>query len=99
MISKARRLDRFAGHTAPAERVTERFFRADVSRSRRSGGSGLGLSIVDSVIEAHDGELRVHSGPGRGTTTSFTVPLLAEPPAESSGKVSAAADDGEEPET
>ena len=84
---------------ATAERVTGRFFRADVSRSRRSGGSGLGLSIVDSVIEAHDGELRVHSGPGRGTTTSFTVPLLAEPPAESSGKVSAAADDGEEPET
>ena len=47
-----------------AARVFERFFRADPSRARASGGSGLGLSIVAAVAEAHGGSAGVNSSPG-----------------------------------
>ncbi|GAB2528553.1 HAMP domain-containing sensor histidine kinase [Nocardia heshunensis] len=56
-----------------AERVFERFYRADASRSRESGGSGLGLSIVQALVAAHGGKVSVTSAPGEGTT--FTVRL------------------------
>ncbi|MBF6349645.1 HAMP domain-containing histidine kinase [Nocardia flavorosea] len=56
-----------------AERVFERFYRVDDSRSRGSGGSGLGLSIVQALVAAHGGSVAVDSAPGRGTT--FTVRL------------------------
>jgi two-component system, OmpR family, sensor kinase len=58
-----------------AERVTERFFRADPSRSRHRGGTGLGLSIVDAAVSAHGGVVAVESEPGRGTTVRLTMPL------------------------
>ncbi|MEZ5375074.1 MAG: ATP-binding protein [Acidimicrobiales bacterium] len=58
-----------------ASRITERFYRADVSRSRNRGGSGLGLAIADAAVIAHDGRLRVESAPGVGTT--FTIELPA----------------------
>lgn len=58
-----------------AARVTERFFRADPSRSRHRGGSGLGLALVDSIVSAHRGTLAVTSEPGRGTTVTITLPL------------------------
>lgn len=58
-----------------AERVTERFFRADPSRSRHRGGSGLGLSIVDATVSAHGGSVDVRSSPGAGTTVAFDLPL------------------------
>jgi len=60
----------------PAElhgRIFERFFRAEDSRSRRSGGAGLGLSIARSIVLLHRGEIAVESEPGRGST--FTVRL------------------------
>ena len=57
-----------------ASRITERFFRADVSRSRHRGGSGLGLSIVDAAINAHDGTLTVESDLGVGTTFRIELP-------------------------
>ena len=56
-----------------AERVTERFFRADPARSRHRGGSGLGLSIVDAVIAAHGGTVTVESAPGAGTTVRLVL--------------------------
>jgi two-component system OmpR family sensor kinase len=56
-------------------RIFERFYRADPSRSRARGGSGLGLSIVAAVVAAHDGRVSVDSTPGAGAT--FTVELPA----------------------
>jgi len=54
-------------------RLFERFYRVDKSRSRDQGGSGLGLSIVKHIIEAHDQEVTVKSELGHGSTFSFTL--------------------------
>ncbi|MCS3778683.1 sensor histidine kinase [Tsukamurella ocularis] len=56
-----------------AERVFERFYRTDSSRSRGSGGAGLGLSIVQGIVERHGGTVTVDTAPGEGAT--FTVRL------------------------
>jgi len=56
-----------------AERVFERFYRADASRARVAGGSGLGLSIVSSLVAAHHGTVTLTTAPGQGAT--FTVRL------------------------
>jgi len=60
-----------------AERVFERFYRADESRARASGGVGLGLSIVAAVAEAHGGTVTARSQPGEGATFQITLPLAA----------------------
>jgi two-component system, OmpR family, sensor kinase len=60
-----------------AERVFERFYRADSSRTRASGGAGLGLSIVAAVTEAHGGTAEARSTPGGGATFVITLPLDA----------------------
>jgi two-component system OmpR family sensor kinase len=57
-------------------RVFERFFRADPSRSRASGGSGLGLSIVAAIAEAHGGSVEVESPPAGGAVFRILLPLL-----------------------
>jgi two-component system, OmpR family, sensor kinase len=57
------------------ERVFERFYRSDDSRSRRTGGVGLGLSIVSAVARAHGGEVNASSRPGSGATFRITLPL------------------------
>lgn len=57
-------------------RVTEAFYRADTSRSRRQGGAGLGLALCDAIVRAHGGTMRFESVPGRGTTV--TVELRGE---------------------
>lgn len=54
-------------------RVFERFFRTDKSRSRDIGGSGLGLSIVKHIIEAHEQTVNARSTEGLGTTFGFTI--------------------------
>ncbi len=56
------------------EHMFDKFYRADTSNSAVSG-VGLGLSIVKYIIEAHSGEIRVDSRPGRGTTISFCLPI------------------------
>lgn len=53
--------------------VFDRFYRVDVSRSRELGGSGLGLSIVKHILEAHKQSITVRSTSGLGTTFSFTM--------------------------
>jgi len=62
-----------------AEHVFERFYRADAARTRTSGGSGLGLSIVASLVQASGGDVRVESAPGQGARFVVTLPLAAVP--------------------
>ena len=57
-----------------AQRIFDRFYRADKSRSRASGGSGLGLPIVQQIVEAHDGCARVETAPGAGCTFILEFP-------------------------
>jgi two-component system phosphate regulon sensor histidine kinase PhoR len=56
------------------ERVFERFYRVDKARSREQGGTGLGLAIVKHIVQSHDGDVRVKSVVGEGTTFLFTLP-------------------------
>lgn len=57
--------------------VFERFYRADRSRSRAAGGSGIGLTIARHLVEAQGGSIRAESpGPGHGATFLFTLPVI-----------------------
>ena len=61
-----------------AQRVFERRYRAEGSRSRRHGGAGLGLAIVAAIVTAHHGQVQLWTAPGQGAR--FRVLLPAEPP-------------------
>ena len=65
---------------ADAERAFERFYRADAARSRRQGGSGLGLSIVEATVRAHGGTVSLATAPGGGTTVRIALPVESPPP-------------------
>jgi len=54
-------------------RLTERFYRVDLARSRNTGGSGLGLSIVKHALMLHDSELNIESTVGQGSRFGFSV--------------------------
>lgn len=54
--------------------IFERFYRTDQSRSRTTGGSGIGLSIARSIVEAHHGTITVESVPGQGSVFRVTLP-------------------------
>lgn len=62
------------------DRVTERFFRVDKSRSREKGGTGLGLAIVKHIMEAHGEEFYIESTPNVGSTFSFTLTKVERTP-------------------
>ncbi|RKN72384.1 sensor histidine kinase [Paenibacillus ginsengarvi] len=52
----------------------DRFFRTDLARTRQTGGFGLGLSIAKSIVERHEGAIRIESRPGKGTTVIVELP-------------------------
>lgn len=56
--------------------VFERFYRVDKSRSRKQGGSGLGLSIVKWIIQEHRSNISLQSLPGQGTAITISLPLF-----------------------
>jgi two-component system, OmpR family, sensor kinase len=60
--------------------IFERFYRVDKSRSRERGGSGLGLSIAQKIVEAHRGRITASSKIGVGTTFDVFIPLHVETP-------------------
>jgi len=68
--------------------VFDRFYRGDQSRSRVTGGAGLGLAIAKGIVEAHGGSIGVQSQPGRGTTFEIRLPR------EIAARVSAPPDNG-----
>lgn len=55
--------------------IFERFYRVDKSRTRATGGSGLGLTIARSLVEAHGGKIEARSEPGKGSCFAFTLPI------------------------
>ena len=58
------------------EHVFERFWRGEKSRSRTTGGAGIGLAIVKELVRAHGGQVSVDSAPGEGSTFRVTLPAL-----------------------
>jgi len=60
---------------ADVARIGQRFFRADASRDRRTGGRGLGLAIANGIVLAHSGSLSFESTPGAGTLARVRLPL------------------------
>ncbi|MFE7062472.1 ATP-binding protein [Sutcliffiella sp. NPDC057660] len=66
-----------SGHGIPEEDlpfVFERFYKADKARTRGRAGTGLGLAIVKNIVEAHNGQISVHSKWNEGTTFSLFIP-------------------------
>ena len=67
-----------SGNGIPEEalpRIFERFYRADNARQSKTGGSGLGLSIVQAIVAVHGGKVWAENIPGAGARISFTMPL------------------------
>jgi two-component system, OmpR family, sensor kinase len=60
-----------------AAKVFEPFYRADASRTRQTGGAGLGLAIVEAIVEAHGGDVTLRTTPGDGATFSVHLPLAS----------------------
>jgi signal transduction histidine kinase len=61
-----------------AEHAFDRFWRAEIARTRAGGGAGLGLAIVRQIAEAHGGTARVYSVPGAGTVFVIWLPAQSD---------------------
>ena len=59
-------------------KILDRFYQVDQSLSRKCGGAGLGLSIVNFIVEAHGGKIDIQSEPGEGSTFTVKIPLNGE---------------------
>lgn len=66
-------------------RIFERFYRVDKSRSREKGGTGLGLAIVKHILDGHHSKAKVESSPGKGSSFSFKLPRVGTDSEESGG--------------
>jgi two-component system phosphate regulon sensor histidine kinase PhoR len=66
-------------------RLTERFYRVDVKRSREKGGTGLGLAIVKHIVNRHQGRLTIESPPGEGATFTVFLPAVSPENGQKSG--------------
>lgn len=58
-------------------RLTERFYRVDVTESRAQGGTGLGLALVKHILNRHRGRLTIDSAPGAGATFTVHLPTMS----------------------
>jgi signal transduction histidine kinase len=58
--------------------IFDRFYRADRARSRDRGGTGLGLTIVQNIVQGHSGTIEVESTPGRGSTFILRLPMVSD---------------------
>lgn len=63
---------------ADVPHVWDRFYRVDQARARHSGGAGLGLALVKSIVEAHGGQVALDSTPNQGTTVTIALPLAPQ---------------------
>ena len=64
--------------------IFERFYRADPSRARETGGAGLGLAIARQLARAQGGSIAVESEPGRGTRFTVVLPSISQAPSSKS---------------
>jgi signal transduction histidine kinase len=58
------------------DRLFDRFYRTDKARSRDKGGTGLGLSVVKGILNAHQSDIKVESKVGKGSKFYFRLPTL-----------------------
>ena len=63
-----------------SERIFDRFYRVDESRSREAGGAGLGLAIAQWAVRVHGGDIHLLTAEGQGCTFQICLPAAATPP-------------------